>query len=150
MLTAYTNLLESFALHVGLDPQTLQNTQEVVIDQLPIGLLYEGEAEVGDLVYTVNLGAPMPSREAAVLRTLMQANHLWAGTGGCTAGLVADTGEITLSGRIDVAGVSAESLALLLDAFVDTAQFWERFVHDQLPSGAAAPAGASGAFVVRG
>ena len=46
-LKTYIDLIEAFAAEVGLDAQALANTQEVVIDGLPIGLSYEGNEEFG-------------------------------------------------------------------------------------------------------
>lgn len=133
MIETYNNLLRDFANHVGLDPQAFAKTQEVVVDGLAVGLSYDGNEQVGDIVYFTDLGAPADHRRASVYQTLLEANNLWVGTGGATLGLQ-PSGRVVLCGRMDVAGVSGESLAMVLDLFIDTAQYWQRFVQDE-PTG---------------
>jgi hypothetical protein len=139
MLDTYNQLLTQFAQHVGLDAEELLKTQEIVIESLAIGLAFEGDEAFGDLVYFTQLGAPAESRVAEVYKTLLQANNLWAGTGGSTLGLQPDTDNVILAGRMDVAGVTPQGLSLVLDAFTDTALFWKKFVADELPASSEPP-----------
>ena len=133
-LKTYIDLIEAFAAEVGLDAQALANTQEVVIDGLPIGLSYEGNEEFGDILYFVEVGAPQDARKAQVYETLLAANYLWAGTGGATLGVHQDTKQVILAGRCEVEGITAEGLALLLDALAETAQFWKGYVAGEQPA----------------
>ncbi|WP_048439701.1 CesT family type III secretion system chaperone [Caenimonas sp. SL110] len=131
----YNELIHAFAAHVGLDGSLLAKTQELVIDDLLVGLACEGTQEMGDLLYFVNLGAPSPESAPAVYRTLLHANNMWAGTGGATLGVQADTGDVILAGRIDLNEVTAQGLAAMLDGFADTGQFWKRFVAGEVDLG---------------
>ena len=135
MTETYEELIKSLARHVGVDADALAKTQEIVVDSLAIGMVFEGDDDFGDVVYFSDLGAPAGPRVPEVYKVLLQANNLWAGTGGATLGLQQDTGNIILAGRMDLDGLSAEGLAQLLDAFADTALFWKKFVADELPSG---------------
>lgn len=125
---AYEDLLSAFAARVGLDPRAFLKTQELVIEGLHIGLTYAGQGGAGDLLYFANLGAPAAGREAVVYKALLQANHMWAGTGGATLGVQMDTGNVVLAGQLDFRELGPEGLAGLLDAFAETAIFWRRFV----------------------
>ena len=136
MIQTYNELIIAFALHVGMDADALAATQEIVIEGLSVGLLYDGDESIGDIVYFTQLGTPAPHRIASVYKTMLEANNLWIGTGGSTLGIQADSGCVVLCGRLDVVGVTAESLALLLDAFTDTALFWQKVVTDTLPDAA--------------
>lgn len=147
MIETYEALLKSFAEHVGLDVENLLATQELVIEGLAVGLLYEGDESIGDLIYFADLGSPSERRAPEVYKTLLQANNLWVGTGGATLGVQQDSGHVILAGRIDVQGLTAQSLSVLLDAFTDTALFWQKFVADTLPSDAP---GSQDQFIVRG
>jgi hypothetical protein len=135
-LKTYTDLITAFATEVGLDPAALSKTQEIVINDLAIGLNYEGSDDFGDIVYFVDLGAPAEHRKGQVYQTLLEANALWVGTGGATLGLQQDTGHVILAGRCDVEGVTPQGLAMLLDAFSDTAQFWRDYVADAVQGSA--------------
>lgn len=137
MIQSYNELIEAFARHVGMDADALAATQEIVIEGLKVGLLYDGDDSMGDIVYFTQLGAPPAQRVASVYKTMLEANNLWVGTGGSTLGIQPDTGCVVLCGRLDVVGVTAEGLALLLDAFSDTALYWQKVVNDTLPDGSA-------------
>lgn len=139
MLSAYQTLLRDFARHVGLDPDELARTQEVVMGGVAIGLACEGDEESGDLLYFADLGAPVPRRAAAVYKTLLEANHFWVGTSGATLGLQPGTGRVVCCGSLALPGLTAEGLAQLLDGLIDTLLFWQQYLDDSLPQGSPLP-----------
>lgn len=124
MSQSYDQILTAFANHVGLAPAELLSTQEIVIDGLPIGLQLDGDEAVGDLIFFVVLGTPDATQFNRIARTMLEANNFWVGTGGCTLGVQRDSGAVTLCGRVALDDLTGESLAALLDGFVDTATFW--------------------------
>lgn len=135
MTDTYNDLLRDFANHVGVDPEVFGKTQEIVVDGIAVGLDFEGTDDFADVLYFCNVGAPSDARQAEVYKVLLQANNLWAGTGGATIGVQQDTGNVVIAGRMDLEGLSPEGLAALVDAFVDTASFWKKFIADELPRG---------------
>jgi hypothetical protein len=134
-LLSYQEVLSALARHVGLDAQELLSTEEIVVDGLPIGLQLDGEDWVGDLLFFSVLGTPVPEQLQRIMRTMLEANYFWIGTGGCTLGLQQDTGAVTLCGRIHLDELSGETLAALLDGFADTAAFWRSFVEGKPEAG---------------
>jgi hypothetical protein len=139
MSHSYDVLLTAFAQHVGLEPDELLSTQEIMIDGLAIGLQLDGDPVLGDLVFFAVLGTPDNAQFGRIARTLLEANSFWVGTGGCTLGVQRDSGAVTLCGRITLAELSGETLAGLLDGFVDTAAFWRAFVTGSPDAGELAP-----------
>jgi hypothetical protein len=135
MNPTYEELLRQFAEHVGLDAQELLSTEEVLIDGIAVGLQLEGDIADGDLVFFSLLGTPSPEHLIRIARTLLEANNLWVGTGGCTLGLQQATGVVTLCGRMPLGALTGESLAMLLDGFVGTASFWKGFVEGKPQEG---------------
>ena len=133
MLPAYQALLRDFAVHVGLDPDILVETQEVVMAGIAIGLAFEGDEHQGDLLFFADVGAPSPKRAAAVHKALLEANHFWVGTSGATLGLEPDSGRVICCGSMSVAGAVGADLARRLDTFIDTLLFWQQYVDDTLP-----------------
>jgi hypothetical protein len=125
---SYADILSALAEQVGLDAQELLTTQELVVDGQPIGLQLEGDDQTGDLVFFAGLGTPDPEQLQRVMRTLLEANHFWVGTGGCTLGLQPGTGAVTLCGRIRLDELGGKTLAALLDGFADTASFWRKLI----------------------
>lgn len=133
MLPAYQALLRDFAVHVGLDPGILVETQEVVLAGIAVGLAFEGDAHGGDLLYFADVGAPSPLSAHAVHKALLEANHFWAGTSGATLALQPETGHVICCGSMTVVGATGADLAVRLDAFIDTLLFWQHYVADTLP-----------------
>lgn len=125
---SYEEILSALAEQVGLDTLELLSTQELVVDGQPIGLQLEGDERSGDLIFFAGLGTPAPEQLQRVMRTLLEANHFWVGTGGCTLGLQPGTGAVTLCGRIRLDELGGKTLAALLDGFADTASFWRNLI----------------------
>ena len=125
---SYADILSALAEQVGLDAQELLTTQELVVDGQPIGLQLDGDDRTGDLVFFASLGTPDAEQLQRVIRTLLEANHFWVGTGGCTLGLQPGTGAVTLCGRIRLDELGGKTLAALLDGFADTAGFWRNLI----------------------
>jgi hypothetical protein len=125
---SYEDILNALAEQVGLDAQELLTTQELVVDGQPIGLQLEGDERNGDLIFFASLATPAPDQLQRVIRTLLEANHLWIGTGGCTLGLQPGTGAVTLCGRIRLDELGGKTLAALLDGFAETAGFWRNLI----------------------
>lgn len=123
MPSAFESLLHDFATARGLPAQQILLTQEVIVDEIPVNLLYEGLEDIGDLVLYTNLGMPQPGSEALTHRSLLQANHLWAATGGGTLGLLKD-GSVTFCYRTPLNLLSADTLGDTLGLFASHAQNW--------------------------
>lgn len=128
MSEIYFNLLHELAIFLGLSPEELRGTEELVIDDLPVGLTFSGDDEIADLVFFADLGKPAPDRDASVHRVLLEANGLWAGTGGATLGLHSGSGNLLICARVPLEGTTAPGLAEVLDVFVDTAHFWQLYI----------------------
>jgi hypothetical protein len=130
VMSRYQQLLENYARGVGLEPvDAFLASQEIVIGGVTVGLTLDGDENNGDVVFFSNLGQPAPDAAGTNLNVMMlQANALWAGTGGCTLGLQPDTGAVLLSGRAPLALCDAAALASALDAFADLAVLWRNVV----------------------
>jgi len=127
---SYQQILEDLARLVGLDEKELLATEEMVIDGLSVGLMLDGDEREGNLLFFSGLGIPAPQRLERIMRLMLQANHFWVGTGGCSLGLHPATDEVTLCGRIRLDELDARTLAALLDAYADTAKFWQAIVQN--------------------
>lgn len=130
MIETYQNLLQELARLEDLDADLLLETQELAVDGLVIALGFEGNNHVGDVVFVTALGSPPTGRTEDIYRTLLEANHLWGGTGGATLGLQAGTGAVVLCSRSDVAELTGEGLAMLLENFVDVARHWHHWMKE--------------------
>ncbi|MET4580088.1 type III secretion system chaperone [Ottowia thiooxydans] len=132
-MSRYATLLEEYARLVGLPVQEFLSTQELVIQDLAIGIAPEGDESAGNLNIFASLGRPAPGVESAKLMQLMlEANALWVGTGGCTLGLQAGTGAVLLCVRLPLAVTDAHALSAAVQAFADVALLWSEVVQGRV------------------
>lgn len=151
MSQAYRNLLTEFAREVGLQPiEQFLETEEIVIDDLTVSLYFEGDEELGEVVFFSLLGEPSSERMSSVTRVLLEANYLWAGTGGATLGIRPDNGAVCIAARFPLDTLNGRALASLLESFVDSASFWRRYVAGEIGSGKPSPNGFEMNFAIRG
>lgn len=118
-----TSLLTEFAASKSIPADVLLKTQEISVNDVPVSLVFEGIGEFGDLVFYTPLGQVPEERAAQAHRSMLEANHLWAATGGATLGLLAD-GTATLCYRAPISLLNAEALADTLALFVGQAESW--------------------------
>lgn len=132
-MTRYTELLKQYASLANLQAEDFLANQELVIADTAIGLASEGDPDFGDLVVFSTLGRPAADVEREKLMQLMlEANALWAGTGGCTLGLQAGTGAVLLCARLSLVATTASSLSAALQAFTDVALLWKEVVQGKV------------------
>ena len=129
-MTRYTQLLEDYAQLVGLEPAAdLLLNQELRVAGLWIGLNAELDEDTGNVVLFTSLGqAASHVQPDRLMRLMLEANALWAGTGGCTLGVQSGTGAVLLCIRAPLALCTAGSLARMIDAFADVALLWREIV----------------------
>ena len=151
MSQAYKNLLSEFANEIGLQPlEQFLETEEVVIDDITVSLYFEGDEDLGDVVFFSLLGKPSGERQPAVTRVLLEANYLWAGTGGATLGMSPEDGTVIMAARLPLDTLNGAALASILDAFVDSASYWRRYVSGELNPGEPVPNALEMNFAIRG
>ena len=132
MSKRYFEVLEEFALHVGVDSKKeFLEEQELMIEQTVVGFLWEGDEENGDVIFFIRLGAPGAARLREIAVQLLEANYLAAGVGGSTIGVHHDSGEVVISSSINAHGLTGEALAGVIGGFLDTASHWEGIVKRQ-------------------
>jgi len=126
-MSRYEHLLRNYAALLDLEPvQLLLATQEIMVEDITVSLMLEGDENIGDIVFCTNLGIPARSESLHVL--MLQANALWAGTGGCTLGIQHGTGAVLLAGRTPLPLCHAKGFADMIGAFVDIALRWKSVI----------------------
>ncbi|OZI43405.1 CesT family type III secretion system chaperone [Bordetella genomosp. 4] len=131
MASRYVDVLTAFAGEIGL-PSTEQflKTKELIVDGITISLFYEGDDRAGDVVMFSALGEISAERTTEILQVAMEANYLWAATGGATLGISSNT--LAMSLRVPLILLDAHSLANVVGGFTQTAMFWRRYVNGEL------------------
>ena len=137
MLDTYQALLRAFADQAGLDADSLVATGEVALGGVEGGVTVRmscrGSQVRGELVLLCDLGMPPRARRLALYESLLEANHLWLGTGGATLGVEPGTGHVVACERLDLQGLGASGLASALAEFVEACGAWRDFIDQARP-----------------
>lgn len=124
----YPRLLTELAQHIGLDAPSLLAEQEIHIDGLSIFLQPSGEEDAQEMVLCTVLGPLPEQRFAQMARMLLQANHLWVGTGGGALGLSPAGDMVTWCVRLPLQDLDATILAVLLADFARLGLAWAQYL----------------------
>ena len=126
----FHELLNEYAEDGGLDAARLVATSDVVIDGVTISLMPDGDPDVGDVIFYAELAPRPESVHPVTLRAVLEANMLWAGTGGCTLGLHPEAECITVCLRIALRDLDASTLAAMLEHFAEIVKTWDGHLAD--------------------
>jgi len=93
----------------------------------------EHDAQLAMLTFFCRLGTVEPARAAEIYPLLLEANVLWAGTGGATLGVMPEDRSVLLCYQEADALMTGPRFAVLLRGFVDVAEFWMGRIQGQAP-----------------
>ena len=135
MAFSFNTLLMELGAEIGVDPDALVRTQELIVDNNVIGMYLDAD-NLSDssssasqmVVFFTLLGNVSYEDFPRVARTLLEANNLWAGTGGCTLGLQRGHDQATLSAQLPLSALDGRSFSVAIHGFCDTANFWRRYI----------------------
>lgn len=97
--------------------------------------------ENNEIALTGDIGAPPPEKLEGLYKTLLSANHQFAGTAGATLSLDPENGRIRLCRTVSEAIHDAESFCKEVENFINTAETWAKLVsnyRDAVPASATA------------
>ena len=97
------------------------------------------------VLLSADIGEPPPEGGEQLLRTMMEANHLFTGTAGSTLALDTKTGRFRLQ-RYESPEDLANNAEAKLVSFIETALLWSRSIADFKPSADAAESEAPAGF----
>lgn len=131
MPLTYSELLTQLAEDVGVDPASLLAQQVLRVGELDIFLQPGDAQETTAVVLCSVLGMPAASRLVEVLRTLMQANHRWMGTGGGILGLSPAGNAISWSLRLPALDLDGAGLGAAIAGYAALGQAWMQYLAAQ-------------------
>ncbi len=127
MTEAYEDLLRSFATLHDLPAEALLATGEIVFGGTLVSLVYEGDETTGEILLLGEIGVPSAANEAIICKALLQANNLWAGTGGATLAMDAE-GMAIACAKLPLLGLDASLLSDGISDFAETVDYWRAFL----------------------
>jgi hypothetical protein len=139
----FATLLETLSERLGTPLEDAGGASALEIDGFPVILQDAGDllllrAEIGDL--------PEDGREP-LLTTVLEANHLYGGTGGGTLSLEPGVPRLHLQKYTWLDRLDPDTLPDLLARFSSTAATWRRILADYHPAPAAEPPPPSSDFL---
>lgn len=149
MTATYTQILTELASHLGMPAQKLLEQQQATFER--IAVFFQPDASEGEqhIVLCSALGEIEEKSAPQVMRTLLQANHLWTGTGGGVLGLSAQGDTVTWCMQIPLHQLDGQTLFALLSEFVELGSAWAAYLGELTPRIQAAESSASMAMFVR-
>lgn len=97
-------------------------------DNIVVNMEYDGELDL--LTLYCRLGTVAADRVGTVYPLLLEANVLWAGTGGATLGVIPDDRSVVLAYQEKAAAIDGQRFEGLLSGLVDAAEFWMKLIED--------------------
>lgn len=129
---AYEELTDALAAKLGIEGMIREDgVCSVEIDGMIVSLVHVGDADAMALHGIV--GDPPPEAEGRFGAMLLQANHMFKGTGGATLSQDPESKEYALQRQFPLALLDADSLAAELEKFVDSLERWKGVLADFRP-----------------
>ena len=82
-----------------------------------------------------DLGEPPPERLEDLYKTMLEANHLFCGTGGATISLDAETGRFALCRILPSVALDVNSFYAEAERFVSTLETWSKIISEYRGTG---------------
>ncbi len=86
--------------------------------------------EIDSLALVGDLGEPPPERLDALYKVLLEANHLFGGTGGATISCDPETGRLALCRVLPCGMLDGDSFYAEAECFVSTLENWAKIIRD--------------------
>jgi len=127
----FEDLIKGLGERLSIELEIEDDTCMIGVDDMVITVMNLPEA--GSVALVGDIGEPPPQGLERLYRSMLVANHLFAGTGGSTISFNDESGKFTLC-RIDSASiVDAESFFTILERFVNTLETWRKMLADYRP-----------------
>ena len=94
-----------------------------------VNMDYDDELDL--LTFYCRLGMIAPDQVGTIYPLLLEANVLWAGTGGATLGVIPDDRSVVLAYQEKAAAIDGQRFEGLLNGLVDAAEFWMKLIEDR-------------------
>ena len=98
------------------------------VDDMTVTLQSIPEAE--SVGFWGEIGEPPPQGLEKLLSAMLEANHMFRGTGGATISRDSETGRFFLCRVLDLRNLDAEAFAAALERFVNVLEAWIALVRD--------------------
>ena len=147
---SFDEMVDSVGAALGIELQVDDDVCAFAVDEqdghyMPV--LMQHIAEKGIVLVWADLGEPPPQGLELLYKTMLEANDLYAGTGGAILALSDSSGHFRLQRYDMLAALDGDRAREIIESFVSTLEKWRAVVRDyreSLPAPSAGHADAPG------
>ncbi len=132
----FPELIDAFGKVIGVELTPVDGSVMLDIDEMPV-VVHE-LVDLDSVVMMGPIGEPPPEGQEQLLKALLDANHLFAGTGGGTLSRDPETGVYYLCRLLPLAITDTEAFSSALEKFVNVVEMWRKLIADYRPVAEAA------------
>ena len=136
----FDELIRDFGGKIGVELTPTDGAVALAVDDMSV--LIQELPELDAVVLLGEIGEPPPEGLERLLTAMLDANHLFAGTGGGTLSRDPGSGKFHLCRWEPLALADAGSFAAVMEKFVNVLETWRKLVADYRPDEAVASSGA--------
>ena len=125
----FEELIEALGRQINV-PLTVDADGACVISVDDLTVTLQNVSEADSVGLWGAIGEPPPQGIEKLLSAMLEANHMFAGTGGATISRDPANGRFFLCRLMDVRCLDAETFATALERFVNTLESWVAMVRD--------------------
>lgn len=128
----FKELIEGFSKKIGVTLHVDEDgTCALAIDDMEVTVQLVDDAR--SLVFFGRIGAPPPQGLESLLMAMLDANHLFKGTGGGTISHDAETGDFYLCRAVPLDQLDLDAFIAQFEKFVNVLELWQRLLADYRP-----------------
>ena len=136
----FEELISGLGSKIGVELTSEDGECVINVDDMVVTLMSLPDSD--RLAVHGEIGDPPPEGLEQLLSAMLEANHLFAGTAGATISRDHETGRFHLCQHEPLAILDADSLAALVESFVNTLGIWRKAIASYRPVAKSAAEGA--------
>jgi hypothetical protein len=136
----FEELISGLGSKIGVELTSDDGSCVINVDDMVVTLMSLPDSD--RLAVYGEIGDPPPEGLEQLLSAMLEANHLFAGTAGATISRDHETGRFHLCRQEPLATLDADSLAALVESFVNTLEIWRKAIASYRPTAKSAAEGA--------
>ena len=122
-----SELIQSFSKRIGIETDA-DGVCAFEADGLAVSI--HGLRDLDAVALIGDLGDPPPERLEGLYQAMLEANHLFGGTGGATISRDPATGRFALCRALPSASQTPDGFYAEVERFVSTMETWSKFIAD--------------------
>ncbi len=135
----FTELMEAFGKSIGAELPPLEDGSVMLeIDDMPV--VIQEIAALNAVVMMAPIGTPPPENQEPLLTALLNANHLFLGTGGGTLSRDPESGMFCLCRILPLVAIEIDAFTAAMESFMNVMETWKKLIADYRPTIAATDA----------